>query len=109
MAVWDHIMMTLAATASVPYQSDEKPLQLQLIAQGEFVEFEVVGASDQAIVCTYELDVQGDSFTRTKGVARLVAGKRIILSKVRVRQQNGWSATLSVQGDARYKIVATSE
>lgn len=101
--------MTLAATASVPSPSNEKPLQLHAIAHGEFVEFEVVGASDQAMICTYQLEVQGDSFTRTKGIAHLAAGKRIILSKVRVRQQNGWSAKLAVQGDATYKIVATSE
>lgn len=101
--------MTLAATASVPSQSNEKPLQLHWITQGEFVEFEVVGASDTAIICTYELEVHGDSITRTKGIAHLAAGKRIILSKVRVRQQNGWSATLSVEGDATYKIVETSE
>lgn len=101
--------MTLAATVSVPSEQNEKPLQLQFITQGEFVEFEVVGASVQASICTYELEVQGDSFTRTKGVAYLVPGKRVILSKVRVRQKSGWSARLSVQGNATYKIVATSE
>jgi hypothetical protein len=109
MVGWEHILMPFAAAASFVAQSSEKPVRLQLNTEGEFVEIEVVGASDKATMLRYELEVLGDSITRTKGIANLAAGKRTILSKVRVRQKNGWNATLSVQGDTTYKVFASSD
>lgn len=101
--------LMICATASVfASPQTEPPIQLQLQIHGDFVEIKIIGASKQSSKLTYMLEVEGGSFTRTKGIANLTAGNAQILSTVRMRQRQNWRATLTVGGDMTYTISKNS-